>query len=456
MALFHSDKGSVNYTIVGTPTIVDGVVSGFVSNDSYLTIGTVIPFATANSWELKFAFRLSSLDETSQIFDASGNNKGVQIYYLNSNQKLYVILHDGTSLIFEDHSLSPAINTWYFLRVTFNGSLYSYDISTNNETWTTIKSVSSQAKVANVTAYYQSIGVSRRYSNTRPFQGKIDLNNTYIKIDGQAWFGVCPVEVKHINYGTSVGYTKVGSPTIVNGVVSGFSDSNYLKTTTKITYNGNSNIEFYSRFQFDDNLGQYGLVLGQAYGYQEAYQDTTIGIFKSGDSVFAVANPFHGENGIGIYSYTLQQNTWYREKLVGNNGTWTLTLYDDNGNELATASAQISHSDLETTVYIGSKRGTTDSYLSKIDLNNTYVKANGKLWFYRPSTNYLVKDGKLVFADSDVYIDDNGTKTYASSNIAPVPSGFTYGTTTTTDVGLVNMVTQEFTAVPGATWGKDN
>jgi hypothetical protein len=29
MALYHSVKGPVDYTIVGSPTITDGVVSGF-------------------------------------------------------------------------------------------------------------------------------------------------------------------------------------------------------------------------------------------------------------------------------------------------------------------------------------------------------------------------------------------------------------------------------------------
>ena len=93
-------------------------------------------------------------------------------------------------------------------------------------------------------------------------------------------------------------------------------------------------------------------------------------------------------------------------------------------------------------------------FSGSIDLNFTYIKVNGKLWFFRPVTNYLVKDNKLVWCDQDLYLNDSGTITLASQDTAPVPSGFTYGSTTTTDVGLVDIPSQVFTAKPGATIGK--
>ena len=74
--------------------------------------------------------------------------------------------------------------------------------------------------------------------------------------------------------------------------------------------------------------------------------------------------------------------------------------------------------------------GNTTFVTRTIDLNNTYIKVNGALWFYG--------------------------KNSASANIAPVPSGYTYGTTTTSAIGFVDMRTQAFTAAPtGATLGKD-
>ena len=33
MALYHSAKGPVDYTVVGSPTIVDGVASGFSTSN---------------------------------------------------------------------------------------------------------------------------------------------------------------------------------------------------------------------------------------------------------------------------------------------------------------------------------------------------------------------------------------------------------------------------------------
>ena len=58
-------------------------------------------------------------------------------------------------------------------------------------------------------------------------------------------------------------------------------------------------------------------------------------------------------------------------------------------------------------------------------LNKSYIKMNDQLWFYG--------------------------KNYASANIAPVPSGFSYGNITTNAIGFVDMRTQEFTAAPNGT-----
>ena len=64
-----------------------------------------------------------------------------------------------------------------------------------------------------------------------------------------------------------------------------------------------------------------------------------------------------------------------------------------------------------------------------IDLNETYIKVNNELWF-----------GKI----------------YTSETNVPVPANFTYGNTTTSSNGTVNLTTQEFSADTLATYGKDS
>ncbi|MBQ8032567.1 MAG: hypothetical protein IJ266_01215, partial [Elusimicrobiaceae bacterium] len=106
---------------------------------------------------------------------------------------------------------------------------------------------------------------------------------------------------------------------------------------------------------------------------------------------------------------------------------------------------------------LGIGRSSQSTFTGSINLNETYIKINGKLWFYQPApTKYIVKDDKLVWADPRIYIEDSGTKTYATQNIAPVPAGYTYGNTTTPSIGYVDMRTQQFTAAPsGATIERD-
>ena len=53
MALNYNKKGSVNYTIVGTPTIVDGVASGFSNND-YLVVADVPSNTTEYHMQTEF------------------------------------------------------------------------------------------------------------------------------------------------------------------------------------------------------------------------------------------------------------------------------------------------------------------------------------------------------------------------------------------------------------------
>ena len=125
-------------------------------------------------------------------------------------------------------------------------------------------------------------------------------------------------------------------------------------------------------------------------------------------------------------------NEQYIIKAVSDGATsLVVTITDWDGNQLVqkTYSGAFkipSTTDQNTLGYYNNASRFTGS----IDLKETYVKANGALWFYG--------------------------KNYASQNIAPVPSGYTYGTTTTSAIGFVDMRTQVFTAAPtGATLARE-
>lgn len=452
MALYHSDTGSVNYTVVGSPTIVDGVASGFSSSDN-LYVDSPITSGT-NSIEVGCKFTTGTISEQCVIGSRYNFSKyGFNIHSdgtLRTGVRVSVGGTEDNKVLFSTLVLSA--NTTYYAIMSCSKSTHilTLKISTDNENWTSYSS-----DIGAFDNFVSAGRITAGYTQNGAFLGSVDLNGTYIKVDGSAYFGVCPVEVKHIDYGTSVGYTVVGSPTISNGVVSGFSASNYLGTgdlssdtaevelfalctpsSTDIASGthpafGFINYGTSNSFVGVANSGRPWCTLKGIGGTTYDFNKTTI-ILQADVPVYL---KLAVKNNVGTFSYSLNNSTWTEIKSVDMSADPVKFLQGNN--------FRIGHSAISNNIFNGS-----------IDLNQTYIKVNGKLWFFRPVTNYLIKDDKLVFADSDVYIDDNGTKTYASANIAPVPAGFTFGNTTTSDVGLVDMTTQTFTAVPGATWGK--
>lgn len=222
-----------------------------------------------------------------------------------------------------------------------------------------------------------------------------------------------------------VNYTVVGSPTIVDGVASGFTSSSCLYTTASPSFS--SSCEFVCEFTTGTGIStDQGII-------------TTYG---SGDSF----NPFYIYNGnlVGWISSnntswgkeeiitSITANTKYRFKATYANNEYNWYQYDFNTNSYGNSIKTISFGAFYSgnRFAIGSNRGSNSPFPGSINLKETYIVLDGALWFYG--------------------------KNYASQNIAPVPSGYTYGATTTPSIGWVDMRTQQFTAAPsGATLGKD-
>ena len=243
MALNHEVTGSVNYTVVGSPTIVDGVVSGFSGSD-YLTIPSAI--STASNFEI-----CVKIDENSTSGDTCyplGTDVPYGITFSTNAARLY-LSSNGSSWDMAGEQTDINLPNNCYARVRFDGAKYIYDYSLDKTSWIVINTVNNSTKINSAISNIKLGGWWGAYY----FTGSIDLNNTYIKVNGQALFGNCPVEVKHIDYGTSVGYTKVGSPTIVDGVVSGFSSSDYIT----IPYNNNDKKEVVFNFTTPSSFKNY-------------------------------------------------------------------------------------------------------------------------------------------------------------------------------------------------------
>ena len=394
MALNHDVTGSVNYTVVGSPAIVDGVASGFSNND-YIQLpafGT-----TPTTFHLHTKIKNPA---TLTLGGICGDNNysgswGIQsdaigcftacLAIIDGGSTQYINLFAGNSTYANDIveldldiDLSKLLMS---LKVTKEGSVIYNGSKAIPSTYTGV-----------ILPTFYPFGKN----NWGVFGGSIYLDETCITIDGQPWFGKSPVEVKHINYGTSVVYTKVGSPTISNGVVSGFSQSNYLSIGNNVVDTTAIEMQVCGTL-----VSQTDEVAGLGY-YKTASALGNLGVNYYGKLQWT----FSGADITSTKSAPL--NTKFYLKGVLANGVATLTYSEDGSTweQLGTAPAA-NFQNFNFPMNIGTSGygpGGFHIWDGSIDLNNTYIKVNGKLWFYRPCTNYVAKDDKLVFADSGLYL----------------------------------------------------
>lgn len=464
MALFHSQKGSVNYTIVGTPTIVDGILSDIGSGNS-----CTIPSYTSleyNTVEMFFKVKRPSATSSSYIpfvgFGASNSSRRI---VGNVSGGHIVRDADGIAVSISDNDFDfvTAAQSGYYLKliITKNSEsdfTYQLSLSLDKATWVSATgSYSSNICRGMLYLLQNSAGSASGIP-------EMDLNETYIKVNGQAWFGVCPVEVKHIDYGTSVGYVLTGNATVTDGVLGNLDSSStaYISSNLPNDYN---KIEMVFKLGYNATASTAGFL--PICGFSSSVsQRRIVWIFSSsGSLVFKTSNSADPLSEVLNSSFNpvtyLNDNGFVFVKMlvekINANYNVTVSASADGTNWINGQTGQTNTDPIGgRSIYLLRNVSGIASSRPLLFLGSSYIKVDDKLWFFRPATDYLTKDGKLVFADGGLYIEESGVKTYATKDIAPVPAGYTYGNTTTSAIGWVDMRTQAFTAASeGAILGKD-
>lgn len=381
MALYHTAKGSVDYTVVGSPTIVNGVVSGF-SIDNYLSLTTNPSYVTTDSFEWNIKFTTGNSLQTSWLLSLGTSSIMCGIYY-TSNGVLYVPVGSG-SMYGQVSGLTA--NTQFEVNVKQNDGTLVTTLKSANGTV-----VSTQTKnVGDVSFTSNNSKFGQAFNGY--FNGFIDLNETYIKVNGQPWFGLCPVEVKKHQLMGPVGYTVVGSPTINNGVMTNSDPSNYISIR---------HWEQYKPFEFAMKINT---------GTRPAdtcwlVRSNGLLLYWKWDArlTFFLRDINNVQQGISGTTQ-LENNKDYWIKIIYDGTMASMYLSTDSQNYSLEVSQAISVITNDYSINIGSLRNTYP-FTGSIDLNQTYIKVNGKLWFWQPQkSKYIVKDGKLVFADPGLYL----------------------------------------------------
>ena len=210
-----------NFNTVGSPTITNGVASGF-STSNYLQLPEAFNPGN-NPWEIKVKFSTDNSSTDRGILQCSSDSStrwGV-VLLLSSNWTLwFAVSTDGANWNFSaDTTQTLQPNSTYYVKIGWTGTEYYLNLSSDNETYEQCISIESTSHI------YGSLGHTRLGSYyIYPYTSSIDLNDCYIKINDEIWWQ--PTFSKLIS-----NYVVIGELKIYNGITQQpFTSTNYVNT----------------------------------------------------------------------------------------------------------------------------------------------------------------------------------------------------------------------------------
>ena len=389
MSMFHElmmrKKEQIMYaTIKGTLTENNGVFSRFAYNN-YLA--TQEAFDCSKDFEITTKVNTGNQSVTQfktlcrNTFGANASTSiGFAIGVENGKIKAFFRDSNGTGLgsgTGNNGITTFANNVDCFFRFSQKKYNNTYTIqiesSLDNVNWVKEVNLTSSLPLGNSGQGIAFGGGS--FSNTSQYwAGSIDLPNSYIKLGSTKY-----------NLQAVVGYTIVGSPTIVDGVVSGFSSSDYLRL---LGFNINSDYEIGTKIIVNNLESANRNIIGSQYVYSKyGFMISTNN--KPYSAIWYELN--------GTYAYitslidlVLQPNTIYYLKAILKNNTYQAFLSTDKINwiegnianvpEGATiVSPNTLRNQAGRLTFGGGTQYTT--FDGSIYLNETYIKLDNKLWF---------------------------------------------------------------------------
>lgn len=180
----NSEITNPNINIEGALTNNNGVFSGFNSTNTLNIPGNFQPDNTP--WEILFKITTGSNISTSQRIALISSSYGIHFGIYNSKFEIYLSTN-GSSWNLANGTVGTytvLANTEYYVQAKYTGSAYtvSYSLTGEPDSFTQDISVTSSTPL-NFSNGYLNIG-----GNTNPWLGSIDLNESYININGEQWW----------------------------------------------------------------------------------------------------------------------------------------------------------------------------------------------------------------------------------------------------------------------------
>lgn len=182
MVVRYIRKGPNAYTTVGNPTIVNGVASNF-STSNYISVSTSNFPSTINSYEIGVKFTTGTLGSSAVAL--CGMASSYCGFYINGSKALIASAVNFSTMKRSANFTGPTLedNTTYYAKWRWdsNGILFSFSL--DGFFWEHENITSGN------TNFTISDDVTFGATSSTAFNGSIDLNDTYIKINNELYCG---------------------------------------------------------------------------------------------------------------------------------------------------------------------------------------------------------------------------------------------------------------------------
>lgn len=244
------------YNIIphGNITNNNGVLSGFTTN-TYASLNKIFN-PVNNSYEVVFKVNSNNISDEQIIFQcgdimSSSGYIDLEIY----NSKLYFELaKNGGQTFYFEGSTTLVSQTDYWAKLTFDGTYrYELSLSTDGVNYSIENSVINFNILGDSINNQPYIGIDRELTRWY-FNGTIDLNESYIKINDNIWWqGVSDVTRIQLRHDTANNWSAI-NPILLEGEVGLELDTGKQKVGDGVTAWNNLDYNYYTETETDDLL----------------------------------------------------------------------------------------------------------------------------------------------------------------------------------------------------------